>query len=52
MKKLAVQFVATAIEEAVGRVFWVKSSVTMNQGMEPGPVAKKITKRSTKTMLK
>ena len=37
--KFAAQLVATAMEVARGLAPWVKSSVTRNQGMEPGPVA-------------
>ena len=46
-RKLADQFVATAMEVAMGLPDWLKSSVTKNQGMEPGPVAKPITKQIT-----
>ena len=36
-RKLADQLTATAMEEAIGRPDWENSSVTKNQGMEPGP---------------
>ena len=37
----------TAMDVAMGRPDWLNSSVTKNQGMEPGPVAKPTTKRMT-----
>ena len=40
----------TAIEVAIPRADWVKSSVTKNQGIEPGPVANPITKVMTITI--
>ena len=40
------------MEVAVGRPDWAKSSVTKNQGMEPGPVANPTTNRMTATMAK
>jgi hypothetical protein len=46
-RKLADQLTATAIEVAMGRPDCAKSSVTKNQGIEPGPVAKPTTKRMT-----
>ena len=46
-RKFAVQLVTTAMEVATGLPDWVNSSVTKNQGMEPGPVAKPITNRIT-----
>ncbi len=49
-RKFAAQFVATAIEDAMGLPDWLKSSVTKNQGMEPGPVANPITKMITIAM--
>lgn len=49
-KKAPVQLTATAMEEAVGRAFWAKSSVTKNQGMDPGPVANITTNKMTKTI--
>ena len=49
-KKLAVQLVTTAIEVAIPRADCVKSSVTKNQGIEPGPVANPITKVITITI--
>lgn len=51
-KKLAVQFTVTAILEAVDRADWLNNSLTMNQGIEPGPTANMITKRRTKMMQK
>jgi len=41
---------ATAIDEAIGRPDWEKSSVTKNQGMDPGPVANPTTNRITATI--
>ena len=49
-KKLADQLTATAMEDAMGRPDWEKSSVTKNQGIDPGPVAKPTTKRITATI--
>ena len=49
-KKLAVQLVTTATDVAIPRAPWVNSSVTKNQGMDPGPVAKPTTKVMTMTM--
>ena len=49
-KKLAVQFVTTAIEVAIPRADWVKSSVTKNHGIDPGPVANPTTKVMTMTI--
>lgn len=46
-RKFAVQLVAAATEFAAPRAPDEKSSETKNHGMEPGPVAKKITKRKT-----
>ena len=37
--KLETQFTVTAIAVAIGRAAEPNSSVTRNQGMEPGPVA-------------
>jgi hypothetical protein len=34
----------------MARAPWLNSSVTKNQGMEPGPVANMTTNRMTKTM--
>ena len=50
--KLATQLTVTAIEVAMGRADELNSSVTRNHGIEPGPVAKKITYTITNTMLK
>ena len=36
-RKLADQLTATAMEEAIGLPDWVNSSVTKNQGIDPGP---------------
>nr|SVE73879.1 EOG090X0FQ8 [Daphnia atkinsoni] len=41
--KLATQLTVTAIAVAIGRAEELNSSVTRNQGMEPGPVAKNTT---------
>ena len=49
-KKAAVQLTATAIEAAMGLALLAKTSLTRNQGMEPGPVANITTKRITSTM--
>ena len=49
-RKFAAQFVATAMDVAIGLPDWAKSSVTKNQGMDPGPVAKPMTKRRTIAM--
>ena len=46
-KKFAAQLVTTAMEVAMGLPDEVKSSVTKNQGMDPGPVAKPMTKPIT-----
>lgn len=37
--KLATQLTVTAIDVAIGRAEELNSSVTKNQGIEPGPVA-------------
>ena len=37
--KFATQLTVTAIAVAIGRAAELKSSVTRNHGMEPGPVA-------------
>lgn len=41
--KLATQLTVTAMAVAMGRAEELNSSVTKNQGMEPGPVAKNTT---------
>lgn len=46
-RKLAPQLIASATEEAVGLADWLKSSDTRNQGMLPGPVAKRMMKMTT-----
>ena len=51
-RKFADQLTVTAMEVAVGRPDWANNSVTKNQGIEPGPVAKPTTKRMTATMAK
>lgn len=50
MIKLAVQLTVTATDVAAGRDDWLNSSVTRNQGMEPGPTANITTKRITSAM--
>ena len=45
--KLAVQFVTTAMEVAMGLADCANNSVTKNQGMDPGPVANPMTKPMT-----
>lgn len=49
--KLATQLTVTAMAVAIGRAEELKSSVTRNQGIDPGPVAKKITKTIIKRIL-
>lgn len=49
--KLAVQLTVTATEVAMARAPWANSSVTKNQGIEPGPVANMTTNMITRMML-
>ena len=49
-KKFAVQLVTTAMDVAIPRADWVKSSVTKNHGIDPGPVANPTTKDITMTI--
>ena len=49
-RKFALQFVTTATAVAVGRASCPKSSVTKNQGIEPGPTAKPTTNKITITI--
>ena len=49
-RKLADQLTETAMEVAVGLPDWANNSVTKNQGIEPGPVAKPTTKKMTAAM--
>ena len=50
--KLATQLTVTAMDVAIGRAEELNSSVTKNQGIEPGPVANITTNIITKMMLK
>lgn len=47
-KKLAIQLIETARDVAAGLADWLNNSDTKNQGMEPGPVANKIMKMTTR----
>lgn len=49
--KLQVQLQQPARAMAAGRGPWLNSSATMNQGMGPGPISKKLTKRKMDDML-
>lgn len=51
IRKLQVQLVNAATAIAAERDPWLKNSATMNQGMGPGPISKKLTKRKTAIML-
>lgn len=51
MMKLQAQLLNAAIAKAAVRGPWLKNSATMNQGMGPGPISKKLTKRKMATML-
>ena len=48
--KLAAQFTVTATEVATGLAACENNSVTINHGIEPGPVEKKSTNSNTATM--
>lgn len=50
--KLATQLTVTAMAVAIGRAEELNSSVTRNQGMDPGPVANITTNRMTNRILK
>lgn len=45
MMKLLVQLQQPARAMAAGRGPWLNSSATMNHGIGPGPISKKLTKR-------
>lgn len=49
--KLANQFVGTAKLTASGLAFGKNNSVTKNHGIDPGPIAKKTTNITTRTIL-
>lgn len=51
MMKLQVQLQQPARAIAAGRGPWLNSSATMNHGMGPGPISKKLTKRKIADML-
>lgn len=49
--KLQNQLLKAARARAVGRGPWLKNSATMNHGIGPGPISKKLTKRNMAVML-
>ena len=51
IRKLQTQLLKAARARAVGRGPWLKNSATMNQGIGPGPISKKLTKRKMAVML-
>lgn len=52
MMKLLVQLQKPASAMAAGRGPWLNSSATMNHGIGPGPISKKLTNRNMAIMLK